>query len=319
MAKDNLFLGMARGAVGDVVFTRSNGTQVSKARNRAPANPQTYLQALNRVLLKKSTLAYSVLSPICDHSFEGLDSKSANRDRFVKIQQERDRAYIKANVHLDNEASVLNSHCFPFPRRDDAAPPLYQYQISAGSLPRVRINQTNSFPFFRDITDWEQADITYPELAAYLGLQYGDQLTFVFASCPDAWTGYPYPMSALRVARVILAPSNNDAAAQFISGSGWRTPLSPNPANTGEVYFRIASNRLEFSPLAVDEADEIGVRLGKTAYAVIVSRFENARWRRSSAWLSFTDESEYRVLGDAVKSFMGGSASSLYLNQAEDS
>lgn len=48
MAKGNALLGYARGSVGDVTFSRVKGQQVSKARNRKPANPKTKRQMLQR-------------------------------------------------------------------------------------------------------------------------------------------------------------------------------------------------------------------------------------------------------------------------------
>lgn len=48
MAKGNALLGYSRGSVGDVTFSRVKGQQVSKARNRQPANPKTNKQMKQR-------------------------------------------------------------------------------------------------------------------------------------------------------------------------------------------------------------------------------------------------------------------------------
>lgn len=48
MAKGNMLLGYSRGAVGDIVFARSKGQQVARARNRNPNNPNTEAQVLQR-------------------------------------------------------------------------------------------------------------------------------------------------------------------------------------------------------------------------------------------------------------------------------
>lgn len=50
MSKGNVLLGMARGAVGDIVFSRIKGQQVTRARNRQPANPRTSSQMYQRAL-----------------------------------------------------------------------------------------------------------------------------------------------------------------------------------------------------------------------------------------------------------------------------
>lgn len=49
MAKGNMLLGYSRGSVGDVVFTRSKGQQIARARNRNPKNPKTPAQMAQRV------------------------------------------------------------------------------------------------------------------------------------------------------------------------------------------------------------------------------------------------------------------------------
>lgn len=48
MAKGNIFLGYARGSVGDVTLSKINGQQVSRARNRNPKNPRTLAQCFQR-------------------------------------------------------------------------------------------------------------------------------------------------------------------------------------------------------------------------------------------------------------------------------
>lgn len=58
MSKGNMLLGYARGKVGDVVFSRVKGQQITKARNRRPANPRTYLQMYQRALFASSVLFY---------------------------------------------------------------------------------------------------------------------------------------------------------------------------------------------------------------------------------------------------------------------
>lgn len=46
--KGNMFLGYARGSVGDVTFARQKGQQVARARNRKPNNPRSSAQMRQR-------------------------------------------------------------------------------------------------------------------------------------------------------------------------------------------------------------------------------------------------------------------------------
>ena len=72
MSKGNLFQGMARGSVGDVTFTRVNGQQVARVRNRKPKNPRTNKQLYQRAIMATVMRAYSAGRAIFDHSFEGV-------------------------------------------------------------------------------------------------------------------------------------------------------------------------------------------------------------------------------------------------------
>lgn len=55
MAKGNLILGYGRGAIGDVVLTRSGGQQTSRARNRTPRNPNSPLQVVQRARFRSAS------------------------------------------------------------------------------------------------------------------------------------------------------------------------------------------------------------------------------------------------------------------------
>ena len=71
MAKGNMLQGMARGKVGDVVFSRLNGQQISRVRNRQPYNPRTNKQLIQRAIMATVMLGYSAGKEIFNHSFQG--------------------------------------------------------------------------------------------------------------------------------------------------------------------------------------------------------------------------------------------------------
>lgn len=84
MAKGNLFLGMAAGSVGDVVFYRSNGAQITRARNRRPSNPKTLRQTLQRAVLASVSRLYNVGRPIFDHSWQGEKVGAGSQRGFLR-------------------------------------------------------------------------------------------------------------------------------------------------------------------------------------------------------------------------------------------
>ena len=58
MATDNLVLGFGRGKVGDLVFYRREGQQITRARNRAPKDPKTDKQLAQRCRISGPMMMY---------------------------------------------------------------------------------------------------------------------------------------------------------------------------------------------------------------------------------------------------------------------
>ena len=85
MAKGNLFQGMGRGKVGDVVFSRLNGQQIARVRNRNPKNPRTNAQLYQRAIMATVMQAYSAGIAIFDHSFQGKEVGAQNQRRFMAL------------------------------------------------------------------------------------------------------------------------------------------------------------------------------------------------------------------------------------------
>lgn len=85
MARGNLFLGMGRGSVGDVTFYRSDGQQLSRARNRKPRNPKTQGQLYQRAIMATVVKAYQAGQAIFDHSFQGYSKGSGCQRQFTSL------------------------------------------------------------------------------------------------------------------------------------------------------------------------------------------------------------------------------------------
>lgn len=91
MAKGNLLLGTAANSVGDVTMYRREGAQVSRVRVRKVANPKTSAQCLQRSAFAPAAKFFSPLSIVLERSFEGL-SKSKSYSKFLKNAVEDARA-----------------------------------------------------------------------------------------------------------------------------------------------------------------------------------------------------------------------------------
>lgn len=99
MAKGNLFQGMARGKVGDVVFSRANGEQISRVRNRHPKNPRTNAQLFQRAIMASVVQAYAAGKEIFDHSFQGYSVGAQNQREFIKRNAKMLRALIATDIN----------------------------------------------------------------------------------------------------------------------------------------------------------------------------------------------------------------------------
>lgn len=126
--KGNLFLGMGRGSVGDVTFYRANGQQLARARNRAPRNPKTDAQLIQRAISATVVQAYKVGKVIFDHSFEGKEVPAGNQRRFLSVNMKMLRAAVVSQI--EDGASVPSSVVSP--GATYAVP--NAYRISEGSL-----------------------------------------------------------------------------------------------------------------------------------------------------------------------------------------
>lgn len=120
MAKGNIILGYLRGSIGDITFFRAKGQQLSRARNRAPANPRTVAQMDQRAKMACAVKFYTqVGTNFFKYAFEG---KNDNESYF--------NAFVKNNILLGGYIGKQASRVYDFPA-------LGAWQISSGTLPEI--------------------------------------------------------------------------------------------------------------------------------------------------------------------------------------
>lgn len=184
MAKGNLFQGMGRGKVGDVVFSRLNGEQISRVRNRHPKNPRSNSQLYQRAIMATVMQAYSAGKAIFDHSFEGYAVGAQNQRRFLSLNAKMLRQLVATDI---NTPIPTNSQKARVVAPGVSVPVANPFIISRGSYKQS---------FFVAIGDgdggWDfkiPAATTGETVAAYAsrnGLIAGDIYTFiVFAEKKD--------------------------------------------------------------------------------------------------------------------------------------
>lgn len=133
MAIGNMFQGMARGKVGDVVFAVRDGKQVSRVRNRRPKNPKTNKQMLQRAVMATVLQAYSAGREIFDHSFQGKSVGEKNQRAFLS----KNAKLLRSNLAAEIEAGTAALNCNVAVVAPGAINPVpNEYMISEGSYPQ---------------------------------------------------------------------------------------------------------------------------------------------------------------------------------------
>lgn len=291
-----MLLGHARGKVGSLVFSRSNGQQITRARAEVVKNPQTDAQMVQRILLNTVAQAYSKMSAIVDHSFEGIPAGQKSMSYFMKKNLDSLRQVLAAQKgDLSNEPSVspINSNILA----------INDYEIAKGSLPQVEPYQVVGSGIMSGVTT-----NTYAAVINKFGLQRGDQLTIIMIE-EDSKGIFTF-----RYCRIILDPRNVDGteaplSTAFFTGNAVTLP-NPKNENNG-IGFALEEGQITFTP--VDYC---------VAGAMIVSRQkEDGTWLRSNSHLISGEEGttiQFSVQ-DALDDFKAGSIEIInprYLNNA---
>lgn len=181
MAKGNMLQGMATGKLGDVVFARANGEQISRVRNRHPKNPRTNKQMYQRAVMATVMQAYSAGQEIFNHAFQGKSVGAENQRAFLSKNSKLLRGLIAAELEAGtsalncNAAVVAPGAITPVPN---------EYMISEGTYPQ------NFFGWDEVDYDFGVPDATEGETVAQYaqrnGLIAGDIYTFVAMVISDS-------------------------------------------------------------------------------------------------------------------------------------
>lgn len=291
MAKGNWLLGGVSGKVGDLVLSKSNGKQVTRARNRNPKNPKTSAQALQRMKFGALAAFYDAFATdVLDHSWQGVKYGGASHNFFYKAA---------LSPSVKTPAVAKGSNIF-VPSN---------YPMARGILQPVNVQFQSNASMHTDIGfDWSSNDSTslqsfIDDFISQNPYYAGKQLTFVLVSLED---GNFIP----NVARIIFDKSAY--TAQELAKQVTDIVIDG-------MYF----TGDEFLEARLDKTYTIQIAAG----CVIVSEWDGSAWARSNSDLVINDHvmPEDYFQGDsfsaALKTYMVGSTanqnfSNKYLNGA---
>lgn len=323
MAKGNIFLGYGRGKVGDVVFSRQNGEQVTRARNRAPRNPQSALQMLQRVIMKTNSAAYSMMKPICDHAFQGRSEGTPNQSRFSELNVAIMRNQMRDAINSGDPEEILASQEFNFNQKSESLPAIREYQVSEGTIALPEVDCASGLSIRAAGASAVAGGPSYQDICNALGLQKGDQLTFLFFTGDDSTDAENYTFNGMVVARIILEPNDGDMTSKFLDGEGGLTGHinKPNAKNEGMCSYTLASSKMSIELDSLTASTDAGHTL--FGGAIIASRLTGGVWNRSTSFIHLVDpmrlNNDHNIgyMQDAIYSYLTDTSSTLYLNQAE--
>lgn len=279
---EGIFATNISGKVGNVVFRKNGKQNIVSQRPASVKNPRTDMQQRQRAYIKTVSSAYSVLRPICDHSFEGVaygaDSMNFFKKENYKIVSNDKKAVLKNSSNV-----VVNS----------------EFLISKGS---IVWNENMDGGQIIDISDYlyenDIQDITELEFGKFLealGLKNGDQLTVINLS----YNGQVYtaPDGTKQIA-------SNIYYSRYIFESGDSTKKAFVNIEGNYFYMlntSILAQESEIDANAILVSDSNGVitiidkeEVIPSMYTAIISRRNADKWLRSTATLNIYN------LGDSV-------------------
>lgn len=313
MAKGNMFLGMSRGSVGDVTFYRGRGQQLARARNRAPKNPRSSAQIIQRMILATASKAYSRLQPIVNHSFQGVTYGGESQSYFLKRAMERIRNYVAASLEMYPASITDPTKYVGLAMPNDAHESGFGLLVSEGTIPSIApliktkqeggetISYVAGFGQAMSVAESEVPTVT--QVLNAFGAQVGDQITLI---CIDN--------GQLVYSRYVI-DINASAAAL---AEGWESDGS-------STAFDAEKTEISRAELGFDEpAAVMKPTIECDAAAVIISRKIGTVWQRSTQYLLPMSKDG---VGQNVQGFIDlwnvgtvpvGADSPYYLNNADE-
>lgn len=306
-----MFLGHARGKVGDVVFSRLNGRQITRALATQVANPRTIGQNTQRAIFSTIAKAAAALEPIVNHSFANVAYGTASMQHFRKLNLP-----ILRSDYLAGAAVNLT------PKGGGFLP--NHLQVSQGSLPAFGFDiQAGQNPaWFQSDSRLSSSEVDINVAAfkqVYPYLLGGDQLTLLRINKVSGSLVDGDAFCTMSYDRIVFAPNafdNGDMIAVDSSGVLNTSLLDMTNTTNAEMIVKVASGSGSLLGVARENGEN------PYAVALILSRYVNNAWQRSTQFLEICETVEVSD-NDANIATYGNTASDVtsdeYLNQALES
>lgn len=190
MAKGIDINGQLRGKRGGVVYYRSNGQQISRARNYSPKNPKTDAQLIQRAVTATIMQMYAAGKEIFDHSFEGKSVPGGSMRAFMSENMRMLRNGITTDLgkwndgtYNDDEEALAVASPYRVVSPRAYGPTANPYIISKGTYKNTGITvSTGSYNLNLNLGSNPTAETTIAEWLTANNILEGDIITIVFLS-----------------------------------------------------------------------------------------------------------------------------------------
>ena len=304
MAKTGFWLKGANGKLAGATIYQQNGETVMR-EVVSPSNPKTDAQLVQRIIMHTVMGAYSVLKAICDHSFEGIKKGQATMAYFMKRNVKLTRQAIERmqSQGLD----FYDMYNFLALGQKGFAP--NQYILSMGTLPQIFCTLDDQNYWYGFIPAVKTN--TYQGVCDALGLERGDQLTFL---CIHQRPGQTAENVQFDYVRVILDPTGED---------GSQLPMSTAFCADNAIVSPSIRNEGTLEHIGIDAEAGLSFSTRNSsmlACAAIASRKSGNDWMRSTSILTYLQSGFNQDLGTCLDAAKTGNefyvGNPLYLNNA---
>ncbi len=292
MAQSKSFFGLRKGSTKSLTFSALNGKQITKDRVSEVKNPKTTVQMSQRCCFATVTHAFAALKEICNHSFETASGKTMNQAEFVKrnVAMLREQEgnfgpkswnYLIPNNYIVADGTLSLNAAISAYNADSVEVDAHFYPLST----------VYGLDDIFSLSDSDFAKFTWQQFADTLGMEAGEQLTFmqIYSDKNEYLGAGNVYSSTLNLCRIVIPTSTEGLAKPMFQANGASTEIF-KIINAGET----SQNLDNFIVQKVDQA--FGIRVPDSAgnaakvygAALIRSAYVNGKWKRSKATLQYS-------------------------------
>ena len=336
MAKSKSFFGLRSGSTKSLTFQVYRGEQITKDRVYRVSNPRTEAQMTQRALIPIVAAARSALKGLVDHSFEGVPYGEASLKEFSKqnlragalsvtsyspngVSNPGFAALIVAKGSIDKNLDLVKSDettnsytstglcpdfSFPAAKAKDPATVIFNYLEEYARTNNIHLLKPGTQLTF--LTVYEAGTVSVKSIAGTTEASLSDFVLDRF-----------------------MIPNHEAGTSQVEDVNGdWKVKAEVTTGATEVTIVNSVGDEINIACSVGKTDGHIGIAVSPKAAAdntncggtVILSRYENGTWRRSSATINILFEPQHKyTFDDWLSTYQTtGVASKKYLNNGDE-